>query len=118
MEATALLDVSRCALTNGTCSPVDVYTPVIKCFTFVSNSVVINLLVYGPRMILNIYPINLQCLYFGLTYANIKCGTKSSGGVLYLFSFLLVICGAPQFYKLLKSNHYLSGLTLDVCDSS
>ncbi|XKL66874.1 hypothetical protein PGB90_010294 [Kerria lacca] len=44
----------------------------------------------------NLYNITKLGLFFGLTVANIKLGIRSSG-ILFLFSFLLVLFGAPEY---------------------
>lgn len=77
---------------------VDIYFPLIKVISFVSDIYVIpsSPKVIHFKNIINLKFLSLQILYFILTYANTKCGVHSSG-ILFLFSFLLVAFGAPQF---------------------
>ncbi|XP_065205454.1 multidrug resistance-associated protein 1-like [Planococcus citri] len=66
----ALTDIANYVFNDYSYLPVNFYSPLIRFTTCV--------------------------LFFGVTYANIKCGIRSSA-VLFVFSLLLLICGTPQY---------------------
>ncbi|XKL66876.1 hypothetical protein PGB90_010296 [Kerria lacca] len=80
MVALALTDTINYVFFENDPVSLFIYSSLIKFVTFVSMNEVLNFL----------------GLFFGLTVANIKLGIRSSG-ILFLFSFLLVLFGAPEY---------------------
>lgn len=91
--------------------PIFIHTSICKFLTFVSfhflslRASFWNLLVFHQSKSL-INNFNFQNLFFMLTWANIKMGVRSSG-VLFIYSFLLMICSLPQIRTIALINNPL-----------